>query len=89
MKAESKTFKGIKFVQLSELPADQQTVLIQTLDKNNFIKILIGGKITHNCIQYKDYDHWFENVFIYYRSRKIHAENTTAEIIVPNVAFAK
>lgn len=63
MKVDSKIFKGIEYVQLSELPQIQQDLLLQTIDHNLFIKILIDGKVLNQCLQYKHYDHWFENVY--------------------------
>jgi hypothetical protein len=63
MKAESKIYKGIQFVQLNELPVIQQDHLLQTFDHSYFIKIMIDGKIISHCMQYKDYSLWYENVF--------------------------
>lgn len=63
MKAERKIFKGIEYVQLTELPQTQQEKLLQTLGRDFFIKIRIDGKIVSQCLQYKDYSLWYENVF--------------------------
>jgi hypothetical protein len=61
MKADRKIFKGIEYVQLQELPPAQQDKL--TLRHDLFIKIMIDGKVVGQCIQYKDYNFWYENVF--------------------------
>jgi hypothetical protein len=63
MKAESKNYKGIHYVQLSELPVLQQDHLLKTLRSDYFIKIMIDGTIVPQCIQYKDYSVWYEKVF--------------------------
>ena len=63
MKVESKIFKGIEYVQLKELPQSQQDRIIHTINHNLFIKIMIDGKILSQCLQYKDYDIWYENEF--------------------------
>ena len=63
MKVERKIFKGIEYVTLADLPQSQREVLLQTLSKDHFIKILIEGVIVAQCLQYKDYSFWFENVF--------------------------
>lgn len=63
MKADCKIFKGIEYVRLSELPPAQQEVLLKTIDHHLFIKILMDGVIVSNCLQYKDYAAWFENVY--------------------------
>lgn len=61
MKANRKIFKGIEYVQLQELPLAQQDKLMSRNDL--FIKIMIEGKVVGQCIQYKDYNFWYENVF--------------------------
>lgn len=63
MKAVSKIYKGIEFVQLSELPGSQQFSLLEGQSDHLFIKILVDGKILSRCIQYKDYCVWYENVY--------------------------
>jgi hypothetical protein len=61
MKADRKIFKGIEYVQLRDLPLTQQDKLAMRYDL--FIKIMIDGKVVGQCIQYKDYNFWYENVF--------------------------
>ena len=64
MKVDSKIFRGIEYIQLDELPQLQQDALIETLSEHLFIKILIDGKVVGRCLQYKDYCHWYDTVFI-------------------------
>jgi hypothetical protein len=63
MKVKSKIFRGIEYVQLSELPKEQVSILTKTLNNDLIIKILIAGKVHHDCIQFKDYTNWFDNVY--------------------------
>lgn len=63
MKVERKLYKGIEFVVLTELPVVQREHLLKTLSPDQFIKILIDGAVVSNCLQYKDYSNWFDNVF--------------------------
>ena len=63
MKVKSKIFKGIEYIQIAELPQEQQELLAKTLNKNIIIKILINGKVVRDCIQFKDYQTWYENIF--------------------------
>lgn len=63
MKVERKIFKGIEYVTVADLPQAQREVLLQTLSKDHFIKILIDGVIVAQCLQFKDYSFWFDNVF--------------------------
>ena len=58
-----KKYKGIEYVQLSELPEEQQTLLGQTFNRELIIKIQINGKIISDCIQSKDYILWYEEQF--------------------------
>ena len=41
MKADSKIFKGIEYVQVSELPQAQREILTQTINPELFIKLLV------------------------------------------------
>jgi hypothetical protein len=72
MKVKSKVFKGIEYVQLSELPKEQVALLTKTLNNDLIIKILIAGKVYNDCIQFKDYVSWFDNV---YNLNRAEAEN--------------
>lgn len=63
MKVDSKIFKGIEYVQVSELPQAQREVITQTINPEFFIKLLIDGKIIGGCLQYKDYNNWYQDHF--------------------------
>jgi hypothetical protein len=63
MKVKAEIFKGIEYVQINRLPDEQRTGFLESLNRNLVIKILIDGKIVSNCVQYSDYEMWFENVY--------------------------
>jgi hypothetical protein len=63
MKAQSTIYKGIEYIQVSTLPADQREMLQKTINKGLLIKILVDGKLVSNCLQFKDYEAWFEGVY--------------------------
>ncbi|MBL0741752.1 hypothetical protein [Chryseolinea lacunae] len=63
MKVKSTVYKGIEYVQVSALPKDQMEKLLQTINRELFIKILIDDKLVSNCIQFKDYETWFDHVY--------------------------
>ena len=63
MKVNSKIYKGIEYIQLTDLPQEQQALIIQHLDEDFFIKILVENSVISQCIQYKDYVMWFETVY--------------------------
>lgn len=62
MKAKAKFYRGIEFISVSDLPADQQ-LLLQYAHEPDRIKILMDGKILNNCIQYKEYMGWYATVY--------------------------
>ena len=63
MKADSKIFKRIEYVQVSELPHAQREILTQTINPELFIKLLVDGKIISGCLQYKHYSQWYPEHF--------------------------
>lgn len=63
MKVGARLFKGIEFVQLQDLPPIQKGQIISSLDKSLLIKIKCDDKILVDCLQYKHYMLWYENVY--------------------------
>lgn len=63
MKILSKVFRGIEYIQIIQLPPQQREKLLETINQKLFIKILIDGKIVGDCLQYKDYEVWYENIY--------------------------
>ena len=84
MKVNSTIYKGIEFVEVSALPNEQKTSLMQTVSPDLFIKILVDGKLMPRCIQYKDYEEWYDNSYRPTESKE--QSNTTA---VPETRGAK
>jgi len=62
MLKQSNIYKGIEYVQLSELPADQRELISQN-PRDLIIKIQVDGKILNDCIQFKDYEAWYLHQF--------------------------
>ncbi len=50
-------------MQVNALPQDQKERLLGTINRELLIKILIDGKLVGNCLQFKDYELWFDNVY--------------------------
>ena len=63
MKVNSTIYKGIEYIQVSALPPDQKEKLLQTINHDLFIKILVDEKLIGNCLLFKDYEIWFENIY--------------------------
>ena len=86
MKVERKIYNGIEFVVLTDLPVVQREHLLKTLSPDQFIKILIDGAVVSNCLQYKDYSNWFDNVF---RTRpQVVKEVVTETVAVSSASLA-
>lgn len=73
MKVRATIYKGIEFVSSEELPADQQ-LLLQYNTELERIKIMKDGKVTRDCILYKDYSNWYSSVFL--KSVRLQAQCT-------------
>lgn len=84
----SKMYKGIEYIQLNDLPADQKEKIKTTLNKDMIIKILVNGELLSDCIQYKDYRAWFQNV---YAPARIQVETGQSKNLAPGaeVKFSK
>ena len=63
MKVNSTIYKGIEFVEISSLPSEQKASLLQWVNPELLIKILVDGKLFPRCIQYKDYEEWYDNSY--------------------------
>lgn len=58
MKIKAKYFREIEYVEVKDLPQEQQTLLTQFKDAD-YIKILIEDKIIGPCLQYSQYETWY------------------------------
>jgi len=63
MLVAAEIYKGIEFVRISHLPADQQEKIKRTIKRDLVIKILIGNTLAEDCVQYHHYKNWFTEAF--------------------------
>lgn len=56
-------YKGIVFVRISQLPAEQKEKIRSSLKRDKIIKILIGNTLADDCVQYHDYQSWFTETY--------------------------
>jgi hypothetical protein len=63
MKEKPILYRGIEYINISDLPDDQQKALNSTQPRPEPVKILIHGKVSEKCILYNDYSDWFTNVY--------------------------
>lgn len=89
MKADSKIFKGIEYVQVSELPQTQREILIQTINPDLFIKLLVDGKIIGGCLQYKDYNKWYHEQYQPLMNSSLEQTAVPEVEVKPNLALNK
>ena len=73
MKVNSTIYKGIEFIEISSLPNEQKTSLLEAVNPELLIKILVDGKLMPRCIQYKYYEEWYDN---FYRSAQRKRESS-------------
>jgi hypothetical protein len=77
----ARIFKGIEFIRVCDLPLDQQNEINKWSDQEIVIKIQTEEGLYSDCIQYKDYVYWFENIF---------EEATTTETkLIPHTGIKK
>lgn len=59
----AETYKGIEFVRISNLPENERSHLMATIDNAKIIKILKGKELLHDCVQVIDYADWMKDNF--------------------------
>lgn len=60
---EAKTYRGIDFIRIKELPQDQKQAIKNWLNPELIIKIQTETSLLSDCILYKDYKDWFEKIY--------------------------
>lgn len=61
MKVKAKYFREIEYVEVKDLPKDQQVQLAHYKEAD-YIKILIDDKVVGPCLQYSHYETWYNAV---------------------------
>lgn len=73
-KIEPENYRGIQYIRLSNLPEEQQGLIHQWLSEDRLIKIVYKGILLDDCLQYSDYQNWFDHVMpkqsVAFRNRK-------------------
>ncbi|MBL7873146.1 MAG: hypothetical protein JNM78_16125 [Cyclobacteriaceae bacterium] len=59
MLAKSEFYKGIEFIRISTLPANQKEIILVSLSPDKVIKILKDDVLLSDCVLYSDYLAWF------------------------------
>lgn len=58
----AQVYKGIEFIQVADLPKEQQATIKKWASRRQIIKILKDDTLLTDCIQFKDYRYWVENI---------------------------
>jgi hypothetical protein len=59
MLVDPEHFKGISFVRISSLPAEQKLKIRESFDRELIVKILRDNSLINDCIVYTDYLNWY------------------------------
>lgn len=59
MIVEPEHFKGISFVRISTLPAEQRLRIRESFDRQLIVKIIRDNSLINDCIVYTDYLSWY------------------------------
>ncbi len=60
MQAKSEFYRGIEFIRITSLPADQKETFLKYLSQDKVIKILKDDTLISDCILYSDYLTWYQ-----------------------------
>ncbi len=63
MRATPENYKGIEYIQISSLPAEQKKAIYQSISHKSIINILKEDALLNDCLQYQHYVSWYETVF--------------------------
>lgn len=63
MKVKAKYFREIEYIEVKDLPQDQQ-MLLSHYKEADYIKILIDDKVVGPCLQYNQYENWYASLRI-------------------------
>ena len=63
MRAAAENYRGIEYIRISSLPLAQKKLIYQSLNQKLIINILRQDAILNDCLQYRHYITWYENVY--------------------------
>lgn len=59
----AKTYRGIDYIRVRDLPEDQKDAIRNWLNEDLIIKIQTDSSLLVDCVLYKDYKDWFEKIY--------------------------
>lgn len=52
--------QGAGYIQISKLPFNQSLKFRNWISRNSLVKISAGSSIIEDCVQYSEYEYWFD-----------------------------
>jgi hypothetical protein len=77
MLVDPEHYKGISFVRISMLPAEQRAKIRESFSRELIVKIIRDNALINDCIVYDDYVSWFR---LHKAAHKL-AETPTADSV--------
>ncbi len=62
-KIRKRSYRGIEYIRLSDLSEELRSEISNWLSDEVLIKIMTENGIQRNCIQLKDFIHWYDNLY--------------------------
>lgn len=86
---EPTIYRGIEFIRVSELPDNEQLQIKNWAVRQTIIKILTTEGLLTDCITYKNYKHWYDNIFTEAKSEEevVKKKKPSANSKVRGLAF--
>jgi len=60
---EKSVYRGIEYVRLGDLPAEEREQIKNWLGSDSIIKIKTDSELMIDCVQYKEYEQWFKTIY--------------------------
>ncbi|GCC51017.1 hypothetical protein SanaruYs_12370 [Chryseotalea sanaruensis] len=83
MKVKAKYFREIEYVEVKDLPQEQQ-LLLSHYKEADYIKILIEDKVVGPCLQYSQYELWYNSLRIPKMSEEVRQQSHPVSQLLVN-----
>ena len=73
-------YRGIEYIRISELPEDEKSQIRNWLNRDLIIKIQTQDELLPDCVVYKEYVHWFKNIYTQLSPADTQKETSKADV---------
>jgi len=77
---EVSIYKGIEYIRVSQLPEEEKEQIRNWLNADLIIKIQTNKELLPDCVVYKNYVHWYENIFTKISPADVSTEKKPSEV---------